>query len=437
MGTSHLTGMIAEKKADGRISVLVIEKNEIRNNCIRRGNIYSVRDTGFQIKTMMEKLNNRIMLAIPNHRIQITKVYVGVGGKSIRTVDHPERKILPENTQVSEADLRVLEKKCNDYRPESDEVLSIAPPLYYLNGNHVDRPVGKSGGHLEARYGLIVGRPSISANVKQCMALAGVPLAGLLVAPRTLADAVLRPEEKEKGCIFMNFGAGVTSVAVYRRGALISLSVIPLGGNLITGDLGKVLALNPSDAEWLKTTYGLTSIEKDIEIGGKTIPPEDVNTVITARVKEIVENIYARVQSAGAPASFEAGIILAGGASYLSNLPALLQQRFNLSVRHSTLRREWLDGGEVKAGDPAFMCAAGLLPAGTENCLSCIELPNPSRPIDGEGKAPPAGTGAAKGTNKPPATGKGVSTGKGRKKKKNASMVDFVRDIFTVGKENG
>jgi cell division protein FtsA len=225
---------------------------------------------------------------------------------------------------------------------------------------------------------------------------AGFKLAGLIPSPQSLAEATLSPEEKKAGCLFINFGAGMTSAVVYKGGAMVYLSMIPLGGHVITKDLMKILELKEPDAEWLKTRYGLMLAGKDkgtsdtfgqTEIGGKVIALKKMNAIIEARTKEIVENIYAQVERVvSKPASLAAGIILAGGASNLNSLPELLRQRFNLEVRYAAIRREWLHIHENKAGNPDYITAISLLIAGTENCLSYVPPPPllPESPVESE-----------------------------------------------------
>ena len=62
-------------------------------------------------------------------------------------------------------------------------------------------------------------------------------VAGVVVAPLALADLILTEQEKLKGCALIDFGAGVTSVTMYKDGSLAGLYVIPLGSHLITRDL--------------------------------------------------------------------------------------------------------------------------------------------------------------------------------------------------------
>jgi cell division protein FtsA len=387
--TSRFIGMVGEKGEDGKVSVLAVEE-ENASGCIRRGNIFHKEETSRQIKRLVEKLRNRISSELPDYRIQ--QVYVGVGGQSLRSIERVEMKTLSLGATVSKKDLYVLDEQCRAYRPKEEEadVVGIAPPVYYVDGRQVEQPEGLPATRIEARYGLIVGRRAIRMQVKDCVKEAGLQLAGVIISPLALAEATLGREEKERGCALIGFDIGVTSVAVYRQGAPVHLSVIPLGARLIIEDLMKTLDLKEHGAEWLASYYGLSLAGREksngypqgkISIDGQEVEPERLNTVIEGRVKEIVENVYERVRKSTGDdiASLGAGIVLAGNASDLKELPELLRQRFKLEVTSAAIRQEWMDGNGNRDSNPKYMTAISLLIQGTENCLQYIEPPKPKQ----------------------------------------------------------
>ena len=374
LGTSHLVGMVGQKNADGTLSILA-EEIEDPASSIRRGCVYNVKETAQRIHRLILKLQNKISNRLPGFLIE--KVYIGVGGQSLRSIDHTEVRTLNTDEVVTDEDIRILDEQCRAYNPELLDVLGISSPVYFLDDKLAANPVGIPCRRIEARYKLIVGRPSIRKFIVSSLEHAKVELAGIIVSPLSLADAMLSRNEKDLGCTLINFGAGVTSVVVYKNGNLIDLSIVPLGGDLITKDL-MTLHLVKSEAERLKVTYGSALMDKNKEgtiplssadgAGMREIEYNEINMIVEARAKEIVENVYARVAETGELDALGAGIIISGGASALKNLSELVQERFKLEVRYSTIRREWLDNGEEMLGDPDYMTGISLLIKGTENC---------------------------------------------------------------------
>ncbi|MDR0348169.1 MAG: cell division protein FtsA [Tannerella sp.] len=375
LGTSHLVGMVGRKNAKGTLSILAKEIEDPASS-IRRGCVYNVRETAQRIHRLVLKLQNKISSQLPG--FQIEKVYIGVGGQSLRTINHSEVRALNTAEVVTEEDIKALDEQCLSYNPDMLDVLGISSPVYFLDDKFAANPVGIPCKRIEARYELIVGRSSIRKFIVSSLVQAKIDLAGILVSPLSLADAMLSRNEKDLGCILINLGAGVTSVVVYKNGNLIDLSVIPLGGDLITKDL-MTLRLVKSEAERLKVTYGSALMDKNKEgtiplasadgLGIREIEHNEINMIVEARAKEIVENVYARVEDTREIDALGAGIVLAGGASALKNLPELIQERFKQEVRYSTIRKEWMEGGGEMLGDPNYMTAISLLLKGTENCV--------------------------------------------------------------------
>ncbi|MCD7916547.1 MAG: cell division protein FtsA [Tannerellaceae bacterium] len=381
LGTSHLVGMVGVKSESGALSIIA---HEVENSatCIRRGCVYNVEETANKIKRLILKLENKLQGA------KIGKVYVGIGGQSLRTIDHTVPKILGVDGVVTEEVIDSLYQECASYRPDMMDVLSITSPAYYLDGKHEVNPVGIPCNRIEARYKLVVGRPSLRRYVTNSIAeRAKIEIADIIVSPLALADMVLSEDEKDLGCALIGFGAGVTSLTVYKSGQLVSLCVIPFGGNMITKDITS-LNLVEAEAERIKKTYGSAIQDKDSDaaiqvssadgMGLREVKLADLNNVVEARLQEILENVYARLEATGLMDGLGAGIIITGGASALKNLPDAIQNRLKIDVRYAAVRKNIIQRNDLVAADPEYAVAVGLLAKGTKNCAAYI--PPPPKP---------------------------------------------------------
>lgn len=372
LGTSHIVGMIGMKTIKGTIAIIA-EEVEDSASCIRRGCVYNVEETASRIKRLVLKLQNKL----PGSRIE--KAYIGVGGQSLRSIEHIEVKTMNNEHVVTDDDIRTLFEQCKSYHPDMLDVLAIAEPAYFIDNKQVSNPVGISAKRIEARYKLIVGRPSIRRHVLSSIAeRAHIDVADIIVSPLALADVILTQNEKNLGCALVDFGAGVTSVTIFKGGHLVGLSIIPLGGNLITRDLTS-LKLIESEAERLKITYGSAILDKANEgviplgaiegVGVREISQNEFNIVVEARVKEIVENVYAQLEVNGVANSLGAGIVLCGGAAALKNMQELIQTRVKQDVRFSSVRSEFFDDNEETLGNSNFMTSLSILAKGEVNCI--------------------------------------------------------------------
>ena len=372
LGTSHITGIVGEKKMNGQFTIIACE-TEDPASCIRRGIIYNRDNTATRVKSIIKKLESHLKGDF------IDKVYIGVNGQSLHTVDHIEVKEIAEGAAITKEDLDALKKQCEEYRLDLQDVLDIVPAVYYIDGRRDTNPVGVPCKRFEAHYKLVVGRSSIRRDiVKSINELAGKEIAGIVVSPLALADAMLSREEKDLGCALVDFGAGVTSVSVYKDGDLQQMSVIPLGGNLITRDITS-MQLTEAEAENLKKEYGSTIILKEdedeqirvnMEGAECIIEKKDLNAIIEGRAREIVENVYARINETIDIKSLASGIVIAGCASELKNLPDLIREKCKVKVRPSTIRGGLVDGSDDMLGNPSYMLAISLMLKGTEQCIS-------------------------------------------------------------------
>ncbi|MDR0429163.1 MAG: cell division protein FtsA [Tannerellaceae bacterium] len=371
LGSSLIVGVLGKRNDNGTYIVVACETDDSAN-FIRRGMIYNVEQAAHQIRSLFKKLENRI----PGERI--VRTYVGVGGQSIRSIDHVVVKSLGADGEVTEDVIKNLDKECLGFKPDALEMLAIAPPTYYLDGNLEMNPVGVPCSRIEARYKLIVCRPSLKRHIMNSIAVrAKIEIIDTFVSPLTLSDVVLGEDDKELGCALIDFGAGVTSLTVFKQKCLVSMCVIPLGGNLITKDITS-LSIVAVEAERLKRTYGDALFEKDDEtpiqvnaingMGPRQISLSSLNEVVQARVQEILENVYARLEETGMMDSLGAGIVITGGGASLKNLDKAVSAKFKMGVRQASIRKGYIEKSTMVI-EPEYSVAISLMMKGDKNCI--------------------------------------------------------------------
>ena len=120
LGSSHMVGMVGAKGPAGTLSIIAYEV-ENSDTCIRRGCVYNIKDAAGKIVRLIRKLENKLGGS------RIGKIYVGVGGQSLRSINHAVSKVLGSGT-VTEEVLKELDQECRQYRPDMLDVLDIAAP---------------------------------------------------------------------------------------------------------------------------------------------------------------------------------------------------------------------------------------------------------------------------------------------------------------------
>lgn len=388
LGTAHITGMVAEKKSDGKLHIIASDI-EYSGGCIRRGCVYNVEETASRVKRLVGRLENRLSGS------KIGKVYVGIGGHSVHSIDHSVYRDLGEDGVVTEDVIASLHQECLQYKPEFMDVLTAVSPVYRIDNKLEANPVGIPCSSIEAKYKVIVGRPCLRTHaINSITERAKTDIAGFIVSPLALADVVLSEDEKNLGCALIDFGAGVTTLTVYSKGLLVNLSVIPFGGDIITKDIVSLHILE-TEAERIKKEYGngIADRENDTSIQISTpngldkheIKLTDLNNVIEARQKEILENVFTRLEATGVMDDLGAGIVISGGASALHGISSVIQEKLNMNVRYAALRRDFITNESAISNHSDYAEVIGLLMKGTDNCAIVPEIKD--EPISSQGSS--------------------------------------------------
>ena len=79
-------------------------------------------ETANKIKRLILKLENKLGGA------RIGKVYVGIGGQSLRSIDHTVPRILGTDGVVTEEVISGLYEECCNYHPDMLDVLAAVSP---------------------------------------------------------------------------------------------------------------------------------------------------------------------------------------------------------------------------------------------------------------------------------------------------------------------
>jgi cell division protein FtsA len=367
LGTSKMIAMAARRNEQGNLSLLGVEKAE-SENCIRRGSIYNIDKTAKKVTHLIADLGKKL-------DTPIGKIYVGVGGQSIRTVAYTVKRDV--EGLVTQRIVDSLEEEVRQYKPLLEDVLEIVSPDYYLDGKLEDSyQIGIPCKVIEARFLLVLGSPSLKKYLTTSVEeKAGIPIAGFFISPLATAKAVLNDTEKDLGCALVEFGAGITYVSVYKGKLLRYLVAIPLGGNVITKDITD-LGVTEKEAEEMKINFGDALLEQDNEdklSNGITL--KNLNMVVEARADEIIANVMEQIKLSGYMSSLGAGIVITGGGASLKNLRASLQAKSGKDVRVLSPRKTLVNLSTEILNQPENSTVIGLLSKGKENCAK--EKPAP------------------------------------------------------------
>ena len=318
LGSSKMTGIAGKKNLDGSINVLAVVKED-SSSFIHKGVVYNIDKTAQSIKNIVSKLAHIL-------QTQITQVYVGVGGQSIRSIRNVITKNLSTDTKVTQ-DMVIELMDANRNMSYSDqEILDAAVQEYKVDNQLQLDPVGVQCRKLEGNFLNILQRKTFYNNLNKCFQAANINIAEMYLAPLALADSVLSEAEKRSGCALIDLGSDTTTVSVYSKNILRHLSVVPLGSNNITKDIAS-LQMEEAEAEKMKLKYGCAYTENS-EIDNTLMLPIDAERkvesrkfieIVESRLEEIIENAWCQIPSEYYD-KLLGGIILTGGGSNMKNI---------------------------------------------------------------------------------------------------------------------
>lgn len=374
LGSSAIRGIAGTKEADGSMQILALEQEKIKG-IIRRGVIYNIDKTKTAIERIKERLNEKL-------GVSINRVYVGIAGQSVHTENNRVKRVMDTRIKVSQELVDSLMDENRNAQYADREILEVIPQEYNLGINNENDPVGTQTDQIEGRYMNVIARTMLQENIRRCMREAGLEVVELFTTPLALADSLLTDTEKRSGCALVDLGAETTTVAIYTKNILRHLTTIPLGGNNITNDIASLKKVEFEEAEQLKKKYGVALIEKknsdeykNISISNdRKIDELELKQIVSARMEEIIANIWNQIEKGKWQDELLSGITLTGGGAKMENLSEAIARPKNFSTNRIKIAKELiLDMHTSKdchtANIEGLNSAIAILLHGNESCV--------------------------------------------------------------------
>lgn len=385
ISSSKIVAAVGKYHADGSLDIIATEQ-ERGVESVRYGIIQNLEETSMRINRVLDRLQLKPAVS-PR---EITGVYVGLSGRSLRSIRTEVDLNLADDTEINDDILNRLREQALDAVIDSSlEVVDAIPRIYYVGNAETHSPKGAVGNKIRAVYDLIVCRPELRRNLTRTLVdKIGLDIKGFVVTALSTAQVVLTQDEKRLGCMLVDMGAETTTVTIYKNGGLVYYATLPFGGRFITQDITTLNVLEER-AEEMKITMGnAIARETASTLNLQGIKTSDVNNLIAARSEEIVANVVEQIRYAGLQDSdLPAGIIVIGGGSKLNGMTELLSRQTDLQVRTGHLPG-YIHLEEAKSPSSEIVQVASVLYSGATDDQegSCLELPGRDElPVTGEG----------------------------------------------------
>jgi cell division protein FtsA len=363
VGTSKIATIIAKMSGDSAMEVIGVGHSP--SHGMEKGVVTDVSKLSSAIKHSLREAENMADCSVQS-------VFVGISGNHVMSIS--SRGITScGNVEIDQDTKRRAIECATEHELARDcELLHAVPRHFSLDGTSgIREPVGMSGTRLEAHVLLLACAADALQNLKNCLHRCGVRGATYILEHIASSEAVLSEHEKELGVCLVDIGGGTTDIAVFSRGALAGIGVIPVGGDHVTRDLTCGLNIPFNEAESLKLKHGTVVLDKEdpegqIEISGlggrdvRHISTQHLAEVICPRYEELFESVAQKLRKIGCdPGQLVAGIVLTGGSCQIDGAIELAEEIFKVQVRIGM--PDSIRGAVESLQQPNFSTTVGLL----------------------------------------------------------------------------
>ena len=199
---------------------------------------------------------NNLLAEISQYTQFTPTVVVGLRGEFVNFVRSNGDCTLKNHDIVTAKDVKaVLDDSIPKTLSEEMEVVHLVAQRFLLDGKERSKPEGLSGNWLEADTFISYVLSSHLTNLNRVLAAVGYEDCEFIPTLLTLADTLVKPEEKQARTLLLDIGARHSSVALYYKGLLEGAWELPFGAEQIPQEVAEILQVDLSEAKTMLKNY--------------------------------------------------------------------------------------------------------------------------------------------------------------------------------------
>ena len=338
IGSSVTSAVISKPKYDLDNSIEILGFGVQDSVGVNKGLITNIEDVSRTIK-------DAILQAKESVTETIGTTVVSISGNYTRGIKATGYVTIP-NGLVSETDINQAMQMAlsNSIILPDYDVVHVIPLFFKVDDQEVENPFNMNGSKLEASVYIVTAKRNALINIKSALRIFGIDDVRFVLDSYAASLAVLDEQQKRIGAVVINLGASTTEFVYHKGNSIIYNGFIPVGSKNITNDLSLMLNTPLRTAEEIKIEYG--SLIKDYfgngEVGPSNVGVSQINdeeyfkefplghiqTIIHARVEELLVLVKNELKKNALLDNIGSGIVLTGGMSQLGGIKELTKNIF-------------------------------------------------------------------------------------------------------------
>jgi cell division protein FtsA len=387
VGTTKIAAIVGEVRAD---DVYVVGVGIEPSRGMKRGVVTD-------IALLAQSIGAAVHKAERSSGYDISRAFVSLAGSQVKSTSSVGSVGLVPNRGIRAEDMeKALDSARTIAVPHTHEIVAVIPRSFAIDGHPIRSPLGMFGFRLDVEVCVITTLSTVVSNLEQAVRAAGVFPDRFILNALAAGDCVLTAEEREMGVAVIDIGGGTSDLAIYCDGVPWFVSVVPIGGDLVTNDITHLMHVPFDAAESVKLQHG-HAVERDVSDSdtfvvqpfGEGMPTQvhrrELAYAIEKRTEELFEHVRREIKHSGLDDMLRAGAVITGGGSQLSGIKDVAARVLDCPVRLA--RPDRLTGMADSLRTPAYSTSVGLLRLGLQ--MDSVGV----QPTQQNGNARPGGLG--------------------------------------------
>lgn len=371
IGSSVTSAVISKPKYDLDNSIEILGFGVQDSVGVNKGLITNIEDVSRTIK-------DAILQAKESVTETIGTTVVSISGNYTRGIKATGYVTIP-NGLVSETDINQAMQMAlsNSIILPDYDVVHVIPLFFKVDDQEVENPFNMNGSKLEASVYIVTAKRNALINIKSALRIFGIDDVRFVLDSYAASLAVLDEQQKRIGAVVINLGASTTEFVYHKGNSIIYNGFIPVGSKNITNDLSLMLNTPLRTAEKIKIEYG--SLIKDYfgngEVGPSNVGVSQINdeeyfkefplghiqTIIHARVEELLVLVKNELKKNALLDNIGSGIVLTGGMSQLGGIKELTKNIFEKIPVTVSAPKNLSNSFRVSFDEPQMATVVGLI----------------------------------------------------------------------------